>query len=103
MVRTISTPETGQQNAGSASDALTLKAAADLLKVDRRYLVTLLDADEIPATGTGAHRHIRRDDLLSYKAKRDAARRAAMRALTRISEESGQFDADYRPLLDNPV
>jgi excisionase family DNA binding protein len=83
-------------------DTLTLKAAADLLNIDRSVLVRLLDAGTIPFTGTGTRRHIRRDHLLTYKRERDAARREGLRALTRMGEEAGMDDADYRVLLPDP-
>src|SRR5581483_1603045 len=98
MIRTMRAQHDPEAVPASDSPELTLNAAADLLNVDRRYLIELLDAGQLSSSGKGARRHVRRDDLLAYKEKRDAARRAALQELTSISEDAGLYDADYRSL-----
>jgi|SRR6185312_17123554 excisionase family DNA binding protein len=109
MARTIDSAATTEKSSSAqdhdtshGDERLTVKAAADLLNVDQRYLIGLLDAGRIPFTGTGARRHIRRDDLLAYKRERDAFRREGLRELTRMGEAAGMDDADYRALLPDP-
>lgn len=109
MARTIDGTATTEKQAPAPNrdgshghERLTLKAAADLLNVQHGYLVELLDAGKIPATGVGARRHIRRDDVLGYKQERDAIRREGLRELTRMGEAAGLDDADYRVLLSDP-
>ncbi len=101
MVRTIDTPQS-RLTAPPPDEMLTPKGAADTLNVDLRYLLTLLDAGTIPATGRGTLRRIRRDDLLAYKARRDTERRDALDELTRLSEETGLYDADYSSIVTDP-
>jgi excisionase family DNA binding protein len=83
----------------SARRTLTLEEAAQLLNVDRDYLIRLLDAKEIPATGKAELRRLRREDVLAYKAKRDAERRASLNKLTELSEDAGLYNADYRSTI----
>jgi excisionase family DNA binding protein len=75
-------------------DMLSIETAALLLNVDPDYLVGLLDAGTLPSRGSGDARIVRRDDLLAFKATRDAQRREGLRQLTRLTEEFGGYDAE---------
>ena len=68
-------------------DNLTLQEAADLLNVSKEHVMKLLNADELPSTGTGGSRRIRRKDLLEYKRRRDAESEKAFSELARQAQE----------------
>ena len=73
---------------------LTTQQATDLLNVSRQYLVRLVDEGRIPSTKTGKHRRLRLADVLVFKASRDKARKASLRALTRATEAAGGYEAE---------
>ena len=66
---------------------LTSQEAADILHVSRPHLIKLLDLGELPFHLVGTHRRIKIEDVLTYRDRRDAERDAALRELTRLSEE----------------
>jgi excisionase family DNA binding protein len=57
---------------------LTTIEAAAMLGVSRQFLVGLLEKNEIPYHLVGTHRRIYAQDLIQYKAKRDANRKAIL-------------------------
>jgi excisionase family DNA binding protein len=73
---------------------LTTQQAADLLNVSRQYVVRLADEGRLPSTKTGKHRRLLLADVLAFKASRDKARKASLRALTRATEAAGGYDAE---------
>lgn len=77
-----------------ADGVLTTGAAAELLNVSRQYLVRLLDEGTIPSFKSGKHRRVRAEDLLVYRAARDAKRREALDELARLSQAYGGYDGE---------
>jgi len=69
---------------------LTTKEAADLLNVSRPFLVQLLEKGEIDFHRVGTHRRVAADDVLAFKAKRDAERKAELKKIQHLGQE---FDA----------
>ncbi len=82
-------------------ETFTIEEAADVLNVDRTYLVQLLDTHKLPSRGEGEQRCIARDDLFDYKQARDILRRMYLRDLTRLSIEYGLDDVDYSFVLED--
>lgn len=75
-----------------AEEELTTREAADLLNVSRPYLTQLLKDGEIPSHKVGSHHRVYRRDVLTYKARRQTESEAAMRELTRLSQELGLYE-----------
>jgi excisionase family DNA binding protein len=73
-------------------DEISTSEAADILGVSRPHLIGLLDAGHLPyrksSEKPNAHRYVKTDDVLDYRARRSAAQ-AAMDQYGAISEELG--------------
>jgi excisionase family DNA binding protein len=74
-------------------EELTPNEAAEFLNVSRPYVAKLLDGGVLPYRQVGSHRRIPYADLAAYKEQQRARSRAAMREMTRLSEEMGLYRA----------
>lgn len=74
------------------TDDLDLVTAARELNVGVDHLETLLASGRLLHVGVNGARRVRRDDLLSFKAVRDAERREGLKELTRLTEEFGGYE-----------
>lgn len=71
---------------------LTTVQASKMLGVSRQFFVNLLDTGEIPHHMVGTHRRVLIKDLMGYKAKRDKARNAVLRAMVQSEKDAGVYD-----------
>ncbi|MBA5778474.1 excisionase family DNA-binding protein [Stappia sp. F7233] len=66
---------------------LTTAEAASMLNVSRPFLTKLLKRGDIKHFRVGSHRRIRFDDLMAYKARRDAKQEDALAELAVLGQE----------------
>jgi len=71
---------------------LTTVQASRLLGVSRQFFVTLLDKGEIPHHKVGTHRRVYIKDLMTFKCRRDKARRAVLDQMAQSEIEAGVYD-----------
>ena len=71
---------------------LTTVQAADVLNVSRPFLIKLLEEKALPYRKVGAHRRIRMEDVMAYKARIDADREAI---LDQLVAEAQEHDMGY--------
>lgn len=67
---------------------LTTVQAADVLNVSRPFLIKLLEEKALPCRKVGAHRRIRMEDVMAYKARIDAERETVLDQLVAEAQEN---------------
>ncbi|HZJ09438.1 MAG TPA: helix-turn-helix domain-containing protein [Trueperaceae bacterium] len=76
----------------AAEEELTPKEAAAFLNVSRQYVSELIQRGELPAHKVGSHNRLYRQDVHSYRVRRDAKREYDLDALIALDAEHGLYD-----------
>ena len=75
----------------SLETELTTQQAAEVLNVSRPFVVKLLDDGVLPHRLVGTHRRVLLKDVLTYKDTMQRRSEAAMKELSRLSQEMGTY------------
>lgn len=76
---------------------LTTQETADLLGVSRPTVVKLLESGKIPFEQPGRHRRVRLADVLAYRERASAERRAALDRMVEIADEADLYERTATP------
>ncbi|CAN5653458.1 hypothetical protein BH24ACT5_BH24ACT5_13690 [soil metagenome] len=76
---------------------LTTQEAAGLLGVSRPTVVKLLESGAIPFEQPGRHRRVRLADVLAYRERASAERRAALDRMVEIADEADMYERTATP------
>ncbi len=71
---------------------LTTQEAANLLKVSRPFLITLLEEGKLPYRKVGTRRKVLFEDLMNYKKKDDTER---LKILNKLTQEAQDLNMGY--------
>ena len=77
----------GSVTVGTMPDELTSNTAADFLGVSRPTLLKLAKSGKVESFKVGTHTRFKRDDIVAFKAKREEARREAMKELLDMRDQ----------------
>jgi excisionase family DNA binding protein len=70
-------------------EEISTQQAAELLNVSRPYLVKLVESGALPHRKVGPRRRLHLEDVLTYRARLDMQRQAALQALADDLQELG--------------